>query len=84
MQVYPVSLPTLFYPEVFLNLLMHFTAITDIEGRISSLATEACFQSICLFTAIATKNIAVRHQVSIGHTIRTLRLVFLPVLRNGI
>jgi hypothetical protein len=62
---------------------MHCTAITDIEARISSVATEAFFQYICLFTVIGTKSIAVRHQISIGHTIRTLRLVFLPVLSNG-
>jgi len=56
---------------------MHFTVITDREARISSVATEAFFfQSICLFTVIGTKSIAVRHQVFIGHTLRTLRLVF--------
>jgi len=64
---------------------MHFSVITDIEARISSVVTEAFFfQSICLFTVIETKSTAVRHQVSIVHTISTLRLVFLPVLRNDI
>ena len=63
---------------------MHFTAITNIEAITSSVATEAFFQYICLFTVIGTKSIAVRHQDSIGHTILTFRLVFLPVLRNDI